>query len=316
MYIKKVTMFKILTYNNHAGIVADAMLLQDLIYNNVNKNVDVQFTNNLSESMISSAIDSESIGVWIQNPRFELLNNFKKNIWFINEEWTSADDFTHINDFDYVVCKSKFAKDVLGNYRSDVIYYPMISYDYYNSNVARTERFLHFNGKSIQKNTELIMKQTVPITIIDSTKRFNSQPNNINYITNYRSSSQIKYSLNAHTIHLCPSIYESWGHYLFEGLSTGSEIICSAIPSFTEHLDPDLIHILPVNECKDLSYCYDSDNASNQFPLRKSYYIDPQLFNDYINNFVPKGSAEGRRQLYLDIMFRNKNLLIEFFRDI
>ena len=36
--------FKILTYNNRAGIVNDAMLLQDLIYNNVTKDADVQFT--------------------------------------------------------------------------------------------------------------------------------------------------------------------------------------------------------------------------------------------------------------------------------
>jgi hypothetical protein len=312
--------FKILTYNNRAGIVNDAMLLQDLIYNNVTKDADVQFIDTLSQNPNNPQMGISStggaVGVWIQNPRYDLLNNFKKNVWFINEEWCSNDDLKNINEFDYVVCKNKFAKDLLGRYRSDVICLPLLSYDYYDPSVARTDKFLHFNGKAIQKNTELVVKQKQNITVVDLTCRFNPAPANINYITTYMIRRQVKKMLNSHTVHLCPSMYESWGHYLFEGLSTGAEIVCSGIPSFTEILDPDLVHILPVVEKTDMSYWYDSDNISSHFPLRKSYYIEPQVFSDYLNNFVPKGRDQERRQMYLDIMDRNKKALVDFFSSI
>jgi hypothetical protein len=307
--------FKFLTYNNRAGIVADAMLLQELVYNNLTQNADMLFTDDFVANPYAQSSCKDSIGIWIQNPCYGMLDKFKKNVWFINEEWSSVDDLKHIDMFDYVVCKSKFAQDLLGKYRSDVICLPLLSYDYYDPNIARTEKFLHFNGKAIQKNTELVMKQTLPITVVDLTQRFSDVTPNFNYITYYMIRRQVKKLLNSHTVHLCPSMYESWGHYLFEGLSTGAEVVCSNIPAFTEHLDPDLVHILPTQESTDISYWYDRDNQTGTFPLRKSYYIDPQVFSDYLENFEPKGRDEERRQLYLDIMAKNKARLIEFFRN-
>jgi len=54
--------FKILTYNNRAGIVNDAMLLQDLIYNNVTKDADVQFTDTLSQNPNNPQMGISSTG--------------------------------------------------------------------------------------------------------------------------------------------------------------------------------------------------------------------------------------------------------------
>jgi hypothetical protein len=308
--------FKFLTYNNRAGIVADAMLLQDLVYNKLTKKADMLFTDDFVGNATAQDRCKDAIGIWIQNPCYGMMEKFKKNIWFINEEWSSGDDLSHIHMFDYVVCKSKFAQDLLGKYRSDVVCLPLLSYDYYQPEVARNEKFLHFNGKAIQKNTELVMKQTVPITVVDLTKRFDPAPANFNYISYYMIRRQVKKLLNSHTVHLCPSLYESWGHYLFEGLSTGAEIVCSDIPAFTEHLDPDLVHILPVEEKTDMSYWYDRDNQSGTFPLRKSYYIDPKVFSDYLENFEPKGRHEERRQLYLDIMAKNSARILDFLKNV
>lgn len=301
----------IFTYNNGSGIVADILLLQNLFINNVTKTAKVIFTD-----ACGWEAQSGDLGVWVQNPRYDQLFRFKKNIWFINEEWVTDYDLSHINDFDYVVCKSKFGKNLLTPYRQDVLYIPFLSYDCYDPTIIRTDRFLHLNGKAIQKNTELVMQQTVPLTVLDVTSRFEKIPNNINYITAFLNRNQVKSLLNTHAVHLCPSMYESWGHYLFEGLSTGAEIICSDIAAFSEHLDPNLVHMLPAVEGKNLDYWFDSDNNNNKLPLRKSYYIDPQLFADYIHNFKPKGNNRDRRQLYLDIMSRSEKLLTEFFLNL
>jgi glycosyltransferase involved in cell wall biosynthesis len=122
--------------------------------------------------------------------------------------------------------------------------------------------------------------------------------------------------LNAHNVHICPSLYESWGHYAFEGLSTGAEIICSDIPVFREHLDPDLVHFIPTYKSVDLNYKYCKDNIDNLYPLRESYFINVDYLKQLIGEFKPKGTPHMRRMLYKSIMEKNKKLMIDFFKSI
>lgn len=309
---------KILTYNNRAGIVIDAMLLQNLIQKNVAENTDILFIEHLNKNWaVPNYVPDETgdLGIWIQNPLYSNLSNFKKNIWFINEEWAGADDLKKIDQFDYIVVKTEYARKLLEPIRPDVVCLPLLSYDFYDPAIQRDQKFLHLNGRAIQKNTEVVMKQTAPITVFDTTKRF-VPPSNINYMTTYMIKREIKKTLNRHSVHICPSIYESWGHYLYEGLSTGAEIICSDIPSFSEHLDPSLVHIIPTEEKIDLNYHYCSDNLSGTFPLRKSFFVDEQKLKHVIDNFEPIGKEQQRRDMFHDIMSKNSKRLIEFFKNV
>jgi hypothetical protein len=142
--------FNVLTYNNGVGIVTDALLLSDLIYDNISEQVEVKF---VGEHILENA----DVGIWIQNYDVNLLNNFKKNIFFINEEWAGINELSNLRLFDYVICKSKYAKELLSSYR-DVIHLPFISTDYYDSSILRNHSILHFAGRSIQKNTELALR--------------------------------------------------------------------------------------------------------------------------------------------------------------
>jgi len=301
--------FKILTYNNRAGIVADAMLLYDIIYKNLHDEPDIMFIDNVDHTTIGD------VGIWIQNPRFDLLQNFRKNIWFINEEWAAGSDLSRMNLFDYVVVKSEYAKKLLQPIKPDVICLPLISYNFYDSSIPRSKKFIHFNGRAIQKNTEVVMKQSVPITVVDLTNRFVPQ-SNIDYINQYLVKRDIKKLLNQHSVHICPSLYESWGHYLFEGLSTGAEIICSDIPAFSEHLDRSLVHFIPTIEKVDTSYHYCEDHAYETFCVRKAFFLDEIKFKETLENFEPIGKEQQRRDMYHDIMLKNSKKLIEFFKNI
>jgi hypothetical protein len=111
-------------------------------------------------------------------------------------------------------------------------------------------------------------------------------------------------------------LYESWGHYLYEGLSTGSEIICSDIPVFREQLDPDLVHFIPTTESIDLNYQYDLDNVNKTFPMRKSFHVDREIYINIIKDFKPKGSNKTRRFLFKQIIDKNSKSLIDFFKNI
>jgi len=309
---------KLLTYNNRAGIVIDAMLLQNLIQKNVTENADILFIEHMGKNWAVPnyvADETGDVGIWIQNPRYDYLQNFKKNIWFVNEEWAGADDLKKIDQFDYIVVKTEYARKLLEPIRPDVVCLPLLSYDFYDPAIAREQKFLHFNGRAIQKNTEAIMRQKVPITVVDTTKRFVT-PSNVEYITQYMIKRDIKKMLNRHSVHICPSLYESWGHYLYEGLSTGAEIICSDIPSFSEHLDPSLVRIIPTVEKIDLDYHYCKDNLPGSFPLRKAFFLDEEKLTNVLENFEPIGREQERRDMFHDIMLKNSNRLIDFFKNI
>lgn len=294
--------FSLLTFNNYVGLVTDVIILKDLL-----DNADIIFLDQFDPSYKSD------VGIWIQNYYGHLLENFKINIFYINEEWFDY-PFEVLKRFDYVVCKSKYSYNIVKNY-CKAIYLPFISKNLYDSNINRSHSFLHFMGRSIQKNTELVLKQNAPITLIDPYNRY--RPNtNFNHINTYQTNDRIVNLLNSHNIHICCSLYESWGHYLFEGLSTGAEIICSDIPAFREQLDPNLVHFVPTKETTEPSYCYCSDNKNNLYPLRKSFFVDEHIFNNTIKNFVAIGKNEQRRMLFKHIVDKNKKDMLHFFKNL
>ena len=299
--------FNVLTYNNGVGIVTDAELLTSLIKSHITIDVEMTFI----DKFIKNNYD---VGIWIQNFDINLLNCFKTNVFFINEEWAGINELSNLHLFDYVICKSEYAKNLLTPYCT-TMFFPFISKDYYDPSIIKNNSTLHFAGRSIQKNTELVLSTTNKLTLIDPYNRYRVN-NDIKHINTYQSSGQLSQLLNSHTSHICCSLYESWGHYLYEGLSTGAEIICSNIPTFKEQLDPDLVHFIPTIEKVDLKYDYDADNINKKFPLRKSFYVDTDIYNDTINCLNKKGSTEKRRFLFKHIMDTNSKLLINFFKNI
>ena len=299
--------FNVLTYNNGVGIVTDAELLTSLIKNYITVDVEMTFIDKFNKN-------NYDVGIWIQNFDINLLNCFKTNVFFINEEWAGINELSNLHLFDYVICKSEYAKNLLTPYCT-TMFFPFISKDYYDPSIIKNNSTLHFAGRSIQKNTELVLSTTNKLTLIDPYNRYRVN-NDIKHINTYQSSGQLSQLLNSHTSHICCSLYESWGHYLYEGLSTGAEIICSNIPTFKEQLDPDLVHFIPTIEKVDLKYDYDADNINKKFPLRKSFYVDTDIYNDTINCLYKKGSTEKRRFLFKHIMDTNSKRLVDFFKNL
>ena len=103
---------------------------------------------------------------------------------------------------------------------------------------------------------------------------------------------------------------------MFEGLSTGAEIICSDIPAFSEQLDPSLIHFIPTTEKINMEYMYNSDNKSNTFPIRKSFYVNELMFKNKLENFEHIGKNEERRKMFGDIIDKNSKSIIRFLLNL
>ena len=267
-------------WNNGVGVVNDALLLSSLLstlFCDITR-YDLSTTNNYRNS---------DIGIYIQNVDNNTLQYNKKNIFLANEEWITSYELNLFNNFECIITKSAYAKSLLDPYHKNVICTGFFSLDRYFF-PKNTNKILHFKGKSIQKNTELV-KDLNCINILDS---------NINYL----SDNDITYNLNNHDIHICCSLYEAWGHYLWEAMSCGKLVICSEIPVFKEYLNPELVKFIPTKNTYDYNTEYEFLNTKN-YKLRKGYIADDTKVKELLS----------KKDELLEFQKKNKQLIREHF---
>lgn len=278
-------------WNNGVGVVNDAILIKTILTEYDVITYDISKENNYRKS---------NLGIFIQNIQADQLENNKKNILIINEEWLNPDEILFLKQFDHLIVKSNYAKELLKNEHQSIIQTGFFSIDkhFFPRN---TGNILHFKGKSIQKNTNLVKKYE-SIKILDT---------EVDYLTE----SQVMENLNSHDIHICCSLYEGWGHYLWEAMSCGKLVICSEIPVFKEYLDPKLVKFIPTKKVyKKVLGCNFLDTAIN-YKFRQGYFVDRYIFEltlkdkDELLEFQKKNSDRIRNHfLYINKTNKDKFL--------
>ena len=285
-------------WNNGVGVVNDVLLLSSLLstlFCDITR-YDLSTTNDYRNS---------DIGIYIQNVDNNTLQYNKKNIFIANEEWITSYELNLFNNFECIITKSSYAKSLLDLYHKNVINTGFFSLDrhFFPKN---TNEILHFKGKSIQKNTELVNGLN-HVKILDSN-------------TNYLSDNDVTYNLNNHDIHICCSLYEAWGHYLWEAMSCGKLVICSEIPVFKEYLDPELVKFISIKFINEYAVNYEFLNTKN-YKFRKGYFVDTVKFDELLNNKdelfeFQKKNCENIRQHFLDVNKTNKQKFLNILKYI
>lgn len=281
-------------FDNGVGLVSDSILI---------KNIFVDYDVMVYNVSKNNTYRSSDIGIFIQNIWLDYLNHNRKNIFVINEEWLNQDEILALNQFDYLIVKSEYAKQLLVPYHVNIIQTGFFSLDRYFF-PKNTGKMLHFKGKSIQKNSELVDIYKHNIKILDSE-------------TEYLSDNQIVEELNTHDIHICCSLYEGWGHYLWEAMSCGKLVICSEIPVFKEYLDPELVKFIPTkNICKNVLGYRFLDRSKFipgvSYRFREGHFVDRYKFDEMLKNidelleFQKKNSLKIRNH-FLEVNNKNKN---------
>jgi glycosyltransferase involved in cell wall biosynthesis len=291
-------MYKINVYywNNGVGIVNDAILLKFVLKNHDVKLYDMSKKNDSRKS---------DLGIFIQNIFIEEIENNTRNVYIVNEEWLNKEETACLNRFDYLFVKSSYAKSLLDSLHKNVINTGFFSLDKYFF-PKHTGQILHFKGKSIQKNTELMSKYD-HVKILDS---------EVNYLTE----NQVIENLNNHDIHICCSLYEAWGHYLWEAMSCGKLVICSEIPVFKEYLDPNLVKFIPIKDVCSHNMNYEFLNT-NDYKLRKGYTVDEVKVKELLSNKnelveFQKKNSDNIRQHFLEVNETNKNKFLNILKYI
>ena len=288
------------TSNTGVGLVADVSLLQDILFDHYD--IDVIYFNNS-----------------LKSPSRELTTHKKYDLGITK--------LSVLKRFDKIICKSTFGQQLLSPYNNNVVVSGFISKDRYNPTVKKENNFIHVMGKSAQKGTECVLNnfnqpnQKLPITIIESrdgcTLDKMYTDSNFNYIKGFITEEEMNAEFNKHSMHLCPSIYEGWGHYMYEALSTGALTYVTKIPMFLEWLDPDLVIFL---DCKfeqlnpsrtNIHFLsVDRKNNTHQF----GWLVDQNDLKENIENYkqhLEKHDPIKVRKFFLHLNQKNSNTLIE-----
>lgn len=280
-------------WNNGVGVVTDSIILSEILSSFDVVVYDVSKNNHYRNS---------DMGIFIQNIWLDYLNHNKKNIYIINEEWLNETEISYLKYFDLLIVKSNHAKQLLNSYHNNIVNTGFFSLNKYTETHS-TGNILHFKGKSIQKNHELSFKykDKYNIKILDSE-------------TNYLSNTEIINALNDYDIHICCSLYEAWGHYLWEAMSCGKYVICSEIPVFKEYIDPDLVKFVPIIYTANYNTEYRFLNTNN-YKFRTGYFVDENIFQQILDE--KNKLLELKTQNYLniinytkDVMLKNKNCFV------
>lgn len=286
-------MIKINVYywNNGAGVLTHVKLIKYLLLHYDVICYDMSLNNTFRKS---------NLGIFIQNVWVNQLENNKKNIYFVCEEWMHKSEADIIHRFDYIFVNSNYAKVLMESIHKNILVVPFFSLDKYFF-PKHTDKIIHFKGKSIQKNTELVINYP-DINIVDSEEKYLTENEVINKLNNY-------------DIHICCSLYESWGHYLWEAMSCGKLVICSEIPVFKEYLDLNLVKFIPTEKIVkfDINSRFLKETA---YPFRKGYYVNRNTFEELLNNKeelfeFQKNNSDNIRNYFLDINRKNKQKFLK-----
>lgn len=185
-----------------------------------------------------------------------LLHSAKVNILIPNHEWFYNHWEPYLDLFDFIWCKTEYAcqlfRELLEPHNKTTTIHQIgwTSLDRGSltstNKVVSPRKALHLAGGSQYKSTQQVINSWnpdwIPLTVVLNTERLpkitlQSQPN-ITYLTKRLTDTQLIQTMNSHSIHICPSETEGFGHYLNEARSSSAIIVTVDAPPMNTFSTP------------------------------------------------------------------------------
>lgn len=244
-------------------------------------------------------------GIHLEIPRYDEIDKNHINILIPNAEWFDPKWLSKIKMFDTVFCKTFHAVEVFKKFHPNCVYTGFTSNDMYDEQITKDKRILHIEGKSMLKNTDALISAYQLHPELDKcyavSSRNTGKHNGLEFFERLPYD-KLKVLLNACLIHICPSMYEGFGHYINEARSTGAVIITTDRPPMNEFI-------------KDKRFLVEGQRARlhNLVPLFRVNPIDlankiQAVCNMEYSELIEMGKQNREKYLQLDAEFKN-NLL-------
>ena len=166
----------------------------------------------------------------------------------IHQRWIS---FWFRRRFRYILCKTRDCERIFRSVapETNVVFTGFMARDLYDPSIAKTCSFLHIAGKSQTKNTEAIIEAWREFAIpwkLDIVSKHYTGVSIPNVTFHDRvSDDELRVMMNSHLFHLCPSMYEGYGHMLHEGMGCGAIVITVDRPPMNEFGCPPDLYVKP-----------------------------------------------------------------------
>lgn len=246
-------MLNIITNDNGAGLTKDAAVLSEFI------------NHPCKRSQFGSRATREEVNVFCEVVSEDWINKGRVNILIPNPEWYHKKWLHLIPKFHEIWVKTREAERIFKELHPNVHYIGFTSEDHYDAEIEKEMEGFHACGKSIAKQTWLVLNtweqwQPFPATVLTKLQATNMMFNNkqidkkqyrahgLNHInTQMRGIEQRQFNVmqNRALIHLCPSTYEGFGHYINEGRSCGAVVVTTDAAPMNELITKEFGFLLP-----------------------------------------------------------------------
>lgn len=208
----------ILYVNNGVGLTKDALILKSIL----EKEYDV-FLVDKTKLLKASQAD---IAIHLEHVYFQYFRLGKKNIYFPNAEWYQGGWNRYLYNFNVVCAKTHDCERIFKQKHLNVVYTGFTSIDKFDPTIDKKKAYIHAAGKSSAKHTNEVYNAWLPefgkIVMLSHYK--NKSKENI-LCKDWIDGKLLNNVQNACLIHVCPSSYEGFGHYINEALSCGAVIV-------------------------------------------------------------------------------------------
>lgn len=189
--------------------------------------------------------------------------------WFIPNPECYVQDLTLLDQIDLFLCRTHEVERIFISMNKKTYYIGFSSRDCLCTLIEKDYRLcFHIAGGSPLKGTKAILKAwggrdyLTYLTILIHDSLQHSTQQNVQWIMERISLSELRLLQNSCGIHLCPSETEGFGHYLMEAMSTGAVVITTDGPPMNEFIEDKrcLVPYLDTVPCS----------------LATRYFVDPE----------------------------------------
>lgn len=265
-------------------------------------------------SILTNILTKAGHSVWFQdwkerkaitadvNIHLELINTHAvshayQNIFIPNPEWYDMQFNGFVKKMDFIFAKTEDCKKIFSRIHQKVYYTGFTSQDRYMPDVKKEVRFAHFAGKSMLKGTKAVIRASEIAGIQVDIFRYGL------------SDDEFRLKQNKYLIHLCPSEYEGFGHYINEAKSCAAFIITTNHAPMNELITSETgIGVAPSGfYIKSLATCATIDTFALAAMLKQVSGVKPGILASI-------GLKARESYIHSDKLFTNR--IIEWFEKL
>lgn len=238
-------MINIIYVDNGVGLTKDANLLKSIL-----ESAGHQV--NLIDKFQVRKFGKADIAIHLEICQSDFFGLGKTNIYIPNPEWYQWGWDKFLNKYQVIVAKTHDCERIFKSKHLNVVYTGFTSEDRYKP-CTKFFTYLHSAGQSETKGTKHVYeawKQNSFKNCVLLSKKYKYASLKNLKSGQWAPENEYKDIQNMCLVHICPSLYEGFGHYINEAMSTGAVIVTTDAEPMREFVRGNGFLIKPVHYSK------------------------------------------------------------------